>query len=81
MIFHQPFTSLIAQISIEEAEERLTNHEQVVMVGGQPAIVHRRELEAQDFCEVLNLDNLEQGWSPLQLEAYSKVRFFFLLLF
>jgi len=47
------------------------------MVGGQPAIIHRRELEAQDFCEVLDLDNLQQGWSPLPFEAYSKVRFFF----
>ena len=51
-----------------------------MMVGSQPAIIHRRELEVQDFCEVLDLDDLDQGWKSLPLEAYAKVSAFQLCL-
>lgn len=60
-------------MSPADAEARAARGERVVVIGSQPAVMQRRVLGVHDFGEVLDLDNLDQGWSPMPAEAYAAV--------
>ena len=61
------------QVRPADAEVRAARGEHVVVIGSQPAVLQRSALGVQDFCEVLDLDKLDEGWTPLPAEAYAAV--------